>query len=198
LFVFFSLLGLTVLAQTSPTNMLPALAPAYGEMKPVILGKYEVPEFWAQHEGLLIFTGFMVVVSAGLLTWLMFRPGPPVVVQPEAVARLALARMIGRPEDGQVLSEISQALRRYIVESFKLPPGEVTTGEFSNAITGNEKIGPELAASVLAFLRECDQRKFSPAGPNTQLNVASRALGLVSEAENRLRAYNAQIQRKRV
>jgi hypothetical protein len=180
--------------QTSTNNALPALAPAYGEMKPVIFGKYEVPEFWAQHGVLIILTSLAVIVSAGVLIWLVVRPGPPVAVLPELMARAALVRLSHLPEDGKVLSEISQVLRRYIIESFRLPVVELTTGEFSGVLAGNEKIGPELAQAVVNFLRECDQRKFSPVSPESQLNAASRALELVSQAERRRMQYDTQTQ----
>jgi hypothetical protein len=185
------LLSFCAWGQTSTNNALPALAPAYGEMKPMILGK-EVPEYWAQHEVLIIFTGVLAVVSAGVLIWLMLRPGAPVAAPPEVLARATLARLSGRPEDGKVLSEISQVLRRYFTQSFRLPLVELTTAEFSRALAGNESVGPELGAAVVSFLRECDERKFSASRSEIPLNAAGRALELVSKAEKRRLDYEAQ------
>ena len=104
-----------------------------------------------------------------------------------------------------VLSEASQILRRYVAAAFAWPPAELTTAEFSAALAGDEKIGPELARTLSNFLRECDERKFAPAGvvgvqasacsdsapatPGTlkrELQPAAvRALELVSAAEAR-------------
>jgi hypothetical protein len=169
-FIFTSSLS----AQTSQKNMLPPLAPAYGQMQPT---------FWEQHGTIVLVLGFIVIVSTGVLCWLLFSPKPPIPVPPEILARETLTKLSRQPEDGRVLSEISQALRRYIVSAFQFPVGELTTGEFSATLAGSQKIAGDLANTVSSFLRECDERKFSPTNPDTPLNAASRALEIVSQAE---------------
>jgi hypothetical protein len=86
------------------------------------------------------------------------------------------------PEDGAILSKVSQALRRYFIVAFGLPPGEYTTAEFCRVIGGNEKIGAELSSSVAAFLRNCDENKFSPASA-TPLSAVARAMDLIERGE---------------
>ena len=93
-----------------------------------------------------------------------------------------------------MLSEISQTLRRYIIAAFKLPNGELTTVEFSATLAGSQKVGRELAQKVSSFLRECDERKFSPINPNVPLGAAGRALGIIAEAEKQRVKYGVQIQ----
>jgi hypothetical protein len=172
LLVFFSW---SVSAQ-SFTNALPALAPAYGELPPT---------FWEQHQSAILVAGFALLAFAFFILKVTLRPASPVIPPPEVVARQALAKLQRQPEDGNVLSEISQCLRRYVVTALELPIGELTTAEFSAAIAGSEKIGAELAQTIAGFLRECDARKFSPANSATPLNAATRALELVEQAEKR-------------
>ncbi len=158
------------------TNALPALAPAYGKIPPT---------FWEQHGTAMLIGGFVLAVLAVLLIWKLLQPKPPVVLPPEMLAREALAKLQGQPEDGNLLSEVSQILRHYIGTEFKLPNGELTTAEFCAVIAGNERIGAELVQTIASFLRECDVRKFSPANAATPINAVSRALELILRAEER-------------
>ena len=65
----------------------------------------------------------------------------------------------------------------------ELPPGEFTTAEFSAALAASEKIGAELAQTISNFLRECDERKFSPSNPDMPVNAANRALQIINLGE---------------
>jgi hypothetical protein len=176
MFPLFAFLALPLCAQTSPTNALPPLAPAYGEMR---------PSFWEQHGTAMLVGGLVFLALAGTVAWILSRPKPPAIVPPEVLARETLARLLGQPENGRVLSEISQTLRRYFLAAFGFPSGEWTTTEFSAALASNAEVGAELAQAVSSFLRECDQRKFSPVNPPAPLKAASRALDLVAQAEKR-------------
>ena len=147
-FIFFAM---SVSAQTS-TNALPALSPAYPEMPPT---------FWEQHESAIVVFGFALLAIAFLFLRVWLRPETPVVLPPEVLARDALTQLLRQPEDGKLLSKVSQIMRRYVVAASELPGGELTTAEFSAAIAGSEKIGAELAQTISSFLRECDERKFS-------------------------------------
>ena len=164
----------SAVAKAADTNALPALAPAYGEMPPT---------FWEQHGTLFIIGGFAFVILAMLVLWKLFQPKPAVILPPEFLARDALAKLIGRPEDGKLLSDVSQILRRYVIAAFIFPAAELTTAEFCAALVGNETIGTELAGSISNFLRECDERKFSPTKSAPPINAASRALELIALAE---------------
>jgi hypothetical protein len=174
LFILF-LLPVAVFA--ADTNDLPKLVPAYGELPPT---------FWEQHQTDIIVSGFAVLAVVVLSLLVMLRPKTPVIVPPEAVARLALSKLQGRPEDGKLLSEVSQILRRYICAAFGLPSAEMTTAEFSATVAIHDKIGGELASTLSSFLRECDERKFSPTSPATHVNAVVRALEFVARSETRL------------
>jgi hypothetical protein len=165
---------LSAIAKAGDTNSIPALAPTYGELPPT---------FWEQHQTTIIIGGFALLAVAFLFLRVWLRPETPVVLPPEVLAREALTKRLRQPEDGKLLSGVSQILRRYIVVAFELPPGEMTTAEFCIVIAGHAKIGAELAQSIAGFLRECDERKFSTAPAAAPLNAASRALDLVGLAE---------------
>jgi len=176
-FLLLTLLVSPLLAQ-SPTNALPPLAPAYGEMRPT---------FWEQHGTAILVCGLVLLALACAVAWISSRPKPPAVVPPEVLARDALAKLLRQPEQGRVLSEISQILRRYFMTAFGFPPGEWTTSEFCAALASNEKVGGELAQAVAGFLRECDERKFSPGNPAGPLQAANRALELIDRVELRIK-----------
>jgi len=175
-FHFVSILFLPFAVTAADTNGLPMLAPAYGEIPPT---------FWEQHGTTIIVASLVFVVLAALLIWKLLQPKPPVVIPPEVLAREALVKLQDQPEDGKLLSEVSQILRHYIGTAFKLPNGELTTAEFCAVITGSETIGAELAQTTASFLRECDVRKFSPANATAPLNAMRRALELISLTEQR-------------
>jgi hypothetical protein len=173
---FFAIFFLPLAVAAADTNDLPVLAPPYGELP---------PSFWAQHETAIIVGGFALLAVVFLLLRAWLRPETPVIVPPEMLARRTLEKLQAQPEDGKLLSEISQALRRYLAAAFALPGGEMTTVEFCAALAADEKIGAELAQMISNFLRECDARKFSPASLVAPLNAAGRALELVSAAKVR-------------
>jgi len=172
-FVLLTLCLPSLFAQ-SATGPLPPLAPAYGQLRPT---------FWEQHGTAVLIAGFAFLLLAGALVWLIFRPQPPVIVPPGILAREALLRLRAQPETGQILSEISQALHRYLIAVLGLPPVESSTAEFCAMLLANEKLGSETARAVGAFLRECDARKFSPLSPPAPLNAADRALAIISDLE---------------
>ncbi|HTV42393.1 MAG TPA: hypothetical protein VMF08_17630 [Candidatus Sulfotelmatobacter sp.] len=168
-------------------NALPTLSPPYGQMPPT---------FWEQHGTAVLAGGFILLALAAAVVWRILNPGPQPVLPPATVARRALEKCRVRPEDGNVLSEVSQTLRRYVGAVFEFPPGEFTTAEFCRELERNEKIGPELKRALSDFLKACDERKFSPvvasslggaAAPPYQdknhaavpLNAADRALEFV-------------------
>jgi 7-keto-8-aminopelargonate synthetase-like enzyme len=72
-----------------------------------------------------------------------------------------------------------------VAAAFDLPPDELTTTEFCRAIAGHDQIAPELSAALSDFLRQCDQRKFSPSPPTLPLSAAAHALKLIDQAQTR-------------
>jgi len=143
------------------------------------------PTFWEQSGLWVITAGFLLLALAGAAIWFLTRPRPPQAVPPEAQARQALEPLCHQPEDGALLSRVSQVLRHYVQAAFALPPEEMTTAEFCRAVAGHAAIGPELSTALAEFLRACDQYKFSPPAPAPPLDAVSRALQLVEQAEAR-------------
>ena len=168
-FLFFQFAAVSTFAQT-PTNTLPLLIPAYGEIPPTFL---------EQNGTIVIIDVIVFLAVAAAVAWEVFRPKPAPVLPPEKIAREALARLQAQPEDGRLLSEVSQILRRYIGAAFDFPGGEMTTAEFCTGISKIEKISPELGQTISGFLGECDVRKFSPANSPAPFNAVTRALELV-------------------
>jgi hypothetical protein len=161
-------------------------APANDEIPPLRPPHAEIPPtFWDQYSVWIILAGVLVVGLMGLAAWFLSRPKPPIVVPPEVLARKALEPLRQQVEDGALLSRVSQVLRHYVAAAFDLPPGEFTTAEFCGAITGHPLIGSELSAALSAFLRLCDQDKFSPPAPVPPLSAVAQALKLIDQAEAR-------------
>ena len=164
---------------TPAPDGLPSLRPAHGELP---------PSFWEQYGLWAILLGILLLALISAAIWFLTRPKPPIVVPPEVEARRALEPLCHRSEDGLLLSRVSQILRQYVAAAFGLPPGELTTTEFCRAIAGHEQVGSELASALSDFLRQCDQRKFSPPPPAPPLSATAHALKLIDQAEARLAA----------
>jgi hypothetical protein len=160
-------------ASAQDADKIPKLAPPYPELPPT---------FWEQYGNSIIIGGIVLVLLVAVGIWLGLRKRPVAIVPPEVRARNELLALQALPEDGAVLSKVSQALRRYFIAAFGLPPGEYTTAEFCRVIHRNEKIGAELSTSVAVFLRNCDENKFSPVS-TTPLSAVARALELVERGE---------------
>jgi hypothetical protein len=143
------------------------------------------PSFWDQH-GWLIGLGSAAVLAllAGAIWWLT-RPRPPVIISAAVQARQGLEPLRPQPEDGLLLSRISQILRHYIAETFALPSGELNTTEFCRAIAAHPHIGPKLSIALTEFLRRCDERKFAPAPPAPPLDAVAQAFQFIDQAEAR-------------
>src|ERR1035441_8033035 len=124
---------------------IPPLRPAHGEMAPT----------FGEHYGLwVVIAGVLLLALVCGVAWLLTRPKPPVVVPPEVQARQALDALRQQPEDGALLSRVSQILRHYVTAAFELPPGELTTAEFCAMIATHSSIGPELSVALSEFRSE--------------------------------------------
>jgi hypothetical protein len=171
-----SLSSFAAATNAAAPDEIPKLRPPHSEIP---------PGFWEQYGLWIMLLGGVLLVMAGIAVWLLTRPKPPVVVPPQVRARQTLELLRHRPEDGVLLSRVSQILHQYLIAAFHLPPGERTTAEFSREIADHPRIGSELAANLGQFLRMCDQDKFSPPKPVPPLGAVARALGLIDQAEAR-------------
>jgi len=144
------------------------------------------PTLWERFGWIVWLVLPFVVMFIGIIAAFLLRPGkPPVLVSAAAQARAALAALQNRPEDGATLSQISRALRGYLVTAFWLNPNETTTTEFCKALNTNAQIGAELAGAVAQFLRACDEQKFAPGKSTPPLDAAHNAALLVDMSEAR-------------
>ncbi len=144
------------------------------------------PTFWERNNIWIIAGSLVFLALLGIIVWIVTRPKPPIIVPPEIRAKQALDSLLSKPEDGLVLSQVSQILRHYIAEAFALPPGELTTAEFCRLMASHKGIDLELGCAISEFLRRCDERKFTPAPPPAPITAAATALKLVETAQARL------------
>jgi hypothetical protein len=166
---------------------LPSFPASTEEIPPLVPPLPEIPpSLWERFGWTLWFIIPLLLVLLGLVIWVVLRPGkPPVLPAPAAQAGRALRALQAQPETGAVLSEISHVLRHYLINTFWLPPHEMTTRDFCVLLNAHEKIGPELAGDLASFLRAADDRKFAPATTQPPLGAAGRALELIELAEAR-------------
>jgi hypothetical protein len=157
---------------------IPPLQPPRGELPPT---------FWEAHGWAVAFgvVAAALLVELGIL-WLR-RPQPAHVTPPEVLARRALEALRARPEDGELLVKVSRTLRWYVLHALGLPPGELTTAELQRALASRPDISAELAGGLGEFLRQCDERKFSPAPPPAPKGAVVAALEWVDRIERQHR-----------
>jgi hypothetical protein len=158
-----------------------ALVPPRGEI---------LPSFGEQYGAWLVLAAILVLGMISVGVWLLLRPKAPMPVRYAALARQELEPLRQRQEDGTLLSRTSQIVRRYVAATFALPPNELTTAEFCQAVLQNQKIGPDLSNEASEFLRACDIRKFAPAAPGPALGAVDRALRIIERAEGRVLELN--------
>jgi hypothetical protein len=188
MFLIFALSTLSLPAQN--TNALPPLAPAHAEIPPT---------FWEQQQDAIRQHGIATSIIAACLSafvvgflFHLLKPKPKPVPPPEIAARQALDKLRNVPEDGRLLSEVSQIMRRYFAAAFQLPAGESTTAEVIAGLARTEEIHFEVGLAASLFFRECDERKFSPQGQTAPFHAVQRALELIDQAEQH-RVRNAPI-----
>jgi len=128
----------------------------------------------------------LALLLLGLAGWFLTRRRPVAMPAPDTLARQALDPLRRQPEEGALLSRVSQILRHYLVAAFGLPPEELTRTEFCRALRDNQGVGLELSDGIAEFLRRCDERKFAPSDPQPALGAAEQALKVIEAAEQRL------------
>ena len=118
-----------------PGNASQTSAPPLDEMPPT---------FWEEYGLAAVVGGVLALPASGRGRW--WPPGPNRFAAPRArsLARRALDPFRGQPEDGALLSRVSQVLRRYFSAAFGLPPGQMTTTEFCGALAAHPNVGAEL------------------------------------------------------
>ena len=135
------------------TEAAPKLQPPHDELGPT---------FW-EARGMILVLGNVAFFVALFLVYLLLRhPRKAAVISPYVVARRALEERRERPEDPQLLMEVSRILRRYATVVYVLPPDEFTTRELKFELDARPSADPRLAGELIGFLRQCDERKFSP------------------------------------
>lgn len=164
-------------ATNAPPDPASSLLPPRGEI---------LPTFWEQYGAWAMLGGASFLLAVAVVGWLVSRPKPPVPVPWGLQARRQLEPLSQKPEDGNLLSSVSQIVRHHIAAAFGLSPEETTTSEFCRTVVACQEIGPELAAALSEFLKECDLRKFSPVAPAAPLGAVSRSLKIIEKAEHRL------------
>ena len=163
---------------------LPPLQPPHGELPPT---------FWELHRWAVLAAALVALALSVLLILWLRRPRPIIVIPPEEVARRALEALRGQPENGVLLMKVSGILRRYVSFACGLPPGELTTTEVSRAVTALPQFSPDLADAIASFLRQCDERKFAPAPPASNLGAVATALTLLEQIEQRRRQMTSRV-----
>jgi len=153
---------------------LPALRPPRGEI---------TPTFWGQHGWQIIIVVVASIIVVGVLIILLTRAKPKLSEPPEVLARRSLVTLRGRTVNGALLMEVSRVFRRYLIFAFDLSPHEPTTAELSQTLQSSTKADPSLVSSVVKFLRECDEDKFSPNTSPPHTDPATRALELLEKIE---------------
>lgn len=156
---------------------IPPLRPARPELPPT---------FWERYGVWVVIAGFVLLLLLAIGIWYLTRPKPPVIVPPAVKARQALQALEHRPEDGLVLSRVSQILRHYVTAAFELTAGELTTTEFCLQLLQLDRMGPAISVPLTDFFRQCDQRKFAPNAPPQPLGVVDRASRFIDQCEARL------------
>jgi hypothetical protein len=144
------------------------------------------PGFWEKYGLLTVAGALLALVLLGVAGWFLARRKPVPLPAPETLARHALAPLRRQPEEGALLSRVSQVLRRYLIAAFGLPPEELTCTEFCRLLRQNQGVGPELSAGIAEFLRRCDERKFAPVVPQPALGAVEQALEFIEAAQRRL------------
>ncbi len=174
------LLSVSLLAATND----PALDGAFPAL-PRALRAEIPPTFWEQHAFWIVILSLLLLLLLAVAVWWLARPKPPVIEVPAVRARHELESLRQQPENGALLSRISQVLRHYFAGAFNLPQQELNTTEFCRLISRSEQVGPELSSGMGDFLRECDRRKFAPLPVLPPLGAVAQAANFIEQGEVR-------------
>lgn len=148
----------------------------------------EIPNEWLW---LWIVLAVLVVVAAALATWLMLRKRqvlalvvPPVPPHIRAKQKLAEA-LLFISDSNRFCTEVSNTLRYYLEDRFKLRAPERTTEEFLIELQTSRHLTSDQKQSLREFLQSCDLVKFARFEPTetTLRQLHDAALRLVDETQ---------------
>jgi hypothetical protein len=129
----------------------------------------------------------LVLIGAAILIWQKRRPVPQLaVVLPHVRAREKLNAALAWLNDPRAFAiAVSQAIRIYLEERFKLRAPERTTEEFLRDLQETPHLNQEQKQTLAAFLEQCDLVKFARFEPNEAAlrELHETALRLVHETQ---------------
>jgi hypothetical protein len=131
--LFTARLALAADSQTE-ADEIPPLRPPIKEVQP---GTWERYGTW-----IILGAAMALGAIAGTARWAL-RPRAFTPVAPEIQVRRRLEPLKGN-RDAEMLPLISRGLRTYLVEVFRLPPEELTTAEFIEALNARAEVGSQL------------------------------------------------------
>lgn len=169
--VFLAMFGFA-LAASAITEAPPRLQPPHDELGPT---------FWEARGRILVLGNIAFFLLIGALFLLLRHPGKVIVEAPDAAARRLLESLRNRPEDAQLLAQVSRILRGYMVFAFCLPPDEFTTTELKFELQARPSADAALSAELIEFLQQCDKRKFAPEAPALSSGTVAKALELLEK-----------------
>lgn len=171
---FFLLLAVFsfAIAASAITEAPPRLQPPHDELGPT---------FWEARGRVLVLGNIAFFLLIGALFLLLRHPGKVIVEAPDAAARRLLESLRNRPEDPQLLAQVSRILRGYMVFAFCLPPDEFTTTELKFELQARPSADARLASELIEFLQQCDKRKFAPEPSSISSGTVARALELLEK-----------------
>ncbi|MFN7141659.1 MAG: hypothetical protein ACK4UN_20240, partial [Limisphaerales bacterium] len=170
-------------APPSNTNVLEA---TLRDIKPPV----HIPDYWFW---IWVTLAVFAVALLGYLLWrfwlkkaLQPRPVPP--PPPHVRARRRLKEAMAHLNDPKLfVSEVSDAIRYYLEESFDLRAPERTTEEFLHELQNSRHLGQTVKSTLNEFLSRCDLVKFAKYEP-TQMELEELhnvAMRIVEETEPR-------------
>lgn len=133
----------------------------------------------------------VVLAAAGVATWLMLRKRqalalvvPPVPPHIRAKQKLAEA-LLFISDSNRFCTEVSNTLRYYLEERFRLRAPERTTEEFLIELQTSPHLTPDQKQSLREFLQSCDLVKFARFEPTETVlrQLHDAALRLVDETQ---------------
>jgi hypothetical protein len=163
-----------------------------------IKGPVDVPWDWAAYQGYFWIAAFLVVaIAMGIWNrflrrlrqrfWAQLFKKPEVKpVPPHVRARQRLHAALRHISDPRLFCfEVSETLRVYVEERFKLRAPERTTEEFLVELQSSTALDSDQKQSLAAFLESCDLVKFARFEPNESalLELHESALRLVDETQ---------------
>ncbi len=176
-----SMLSSIFFAQAQPPAPPPLQPLPHPELPTVVLPAPELP-LWIYIAGALL-----VVALLGLVLWLLLRPRKPTPVMPKkpwSIAREALLKIMAAANEqppGETASQVSEVLRRYFFDRYKIPAPFRTTREI---FQGDGIPATSLRLHRYASLAELwDQLAFAPlpsSGPEAKALVG-KALEYLEE-----------------